>query len=116
MEFVMRALAADIDTNSLTLQTTGAANSIQELIAQVMPWVSLAAGVIAFAYLIYSGFLYLSAGGNAESAKKGQQGILNAIIGLVIIALAYTITTALVGTLSTDNSNSGSTGGVDTQP
>jgi len=105
MEFIIKALAAndDVNTDNLGLQLVGGASSIQDLITAVLPWVSLAAGVIAFAYLIYSGFLYLSAGGNAESAKKGQQGILNAIIGLIIIALAYTITTALVGTLGNAN-------------
>jgi hypothetical protein len=100
MNFIIKALAADVNTDNLSLQQTEGAANIQELIAQVLPWISLAAGVVAFAYLVYSGFLYLTAGGNAESAKKGQQGILNAIIGLVIIALAYTITTAMVGTLN----------------
>jgi hypothetical protein len=106
MSFIIKALAAndDVNTDNLGLQLVGGASDIQGLITAVLPWVSLAAGVIAFAYLIYSGFLYLSAGGNAESAKKGQQGILNAIIGLIIIALAYTITTALVGTFNNTTS------------
>jgi hypothetical protein len=95
-----KVLAADVDTSALELNLAGGASNIGDLIATILPWVSLAAGVIAFAYLLYSGFLYLTAGGNAETAKKGQAGILNAIIGLIIIALAYTITTALIGTFS----------------
>jgi len=88
-----------VDDTDLTLNPVEGVGSVAELLNRILPWVSLAAGAIAFAYLLYSGFLYLTAGGNAESAKKGQQGILNAVIGLIIIALAYTITTALVGTL-----------------
>jgi len=97
------ARAADVDTSALELQLAGGASNIGDLINTILPWVSLAAGVIAFAYLLYSGFLYLTAGGNAETAKKGQAGILNAIIGLIIIALAYTITTALIGTVGSSS-------------
>jgi len=73
--------------------------TIGTLVGAAITWVSLAAGVIAFFYLVYSGFMYLTAGGNADSAKKGQQGILNAIIGLVIIALSYAIFRAVVSAL-----------------
>ncbi|MCX6808321.1 MAG: hypothetical protein NTW50_01470 [Candidatus Berkelbacteria bacterium] len=70
--------------------------TIGTIVGTAINWVSLIAGVVAFFYLIYSGFLYLTAGGNADAAKKGQQGILNAIIGIVIIALSYAIFTAVV--------------------
>lgn len=48
-------------------------------------------GVLAFIYLIYAGILYITANGNDEQAKKGQKGIINAVIGIIIIALALTI-------------------------
>lgn len=101
LNLVSRALA---ETNLTDLTLTPKENSVTDLGALldiIVPWVSIAAGVIAFAFLLYSGFVYLTAGGNAESAKKGQAGILNAIIGLIIIALAYTITTAIIGTINT---------------
>jgi len=89
-----------VDDGQITLNPIEGVGSVSELLNRVLPWISLAAGAIAFAYLLYSGFMYLTAGGNAEAAKKGQQGILNAVIGLIIIALAYTITTALIGTFN----------------
>jgi hypothetical protein len=97
LQLITRVVAATDDELAVNqLQSQG---SIADLIGQVTPWISLAAGVIAFFYLIFSGFVYLTAGGNAESAKKGQQGILNAVIGLVIIALAYAIVTAIIKSL-----------------
>jgi hypothetical protein len=106
--FLERAIAAVgtatapvVDDTALRVNITGKnAGSITALLVGLLPWVGLVAGALAFAYLLYSGFLYLTAGGNAESAKKGQTGILNAILGLVIIGIAYTLTTALVGTLN----------------
>lgn len=106
LELISKAAAASKnasltgDGGQLNLQLKGGVDSIPALLNSLLPWIGLTAGALAFAYLLYSGFLYLTAGGNAEAAKKGQTGILNAILGLVIIGIAYTITTALVGTLS----------------
>ena len=69
--------------------------SMNDLMDTIIGWVFVIAGIVAFFYLLYSGFIYLTAGGNPDAAKKGQQGILNAIIGLVIIALAYGIIAAI---------------------
>ena len=62
----------------------------------ILLWV---AGVVAIIYLIYSGILYLTAAGNPDAAKKGQQGIVNAIIGIIIIVLAYVIASSVAGLL-----------------
>jgi threonine/homoserine/homoserine lactone efflux protein len=74
-------------------------NSWEALLTTVTNWVFLIAGIVAFFYLVYSGFTYLTAGGNADNAKKGQQGIINAIIGLVIIFLAFAIVRAVTSLL-----------------
>lgn len=58
---------------------------------RLINWVGIIAGIVAFFYLVYGGFIYITAAGNPESAKKGGQAIVNAIIGLVVIALAYGI-------------------------
>lgn len=81
--------------------TSLATGSWQQIVTTISGWIFLFAAIIAFFYLIYSGFIYLTAGGNPDSAKKGQQGLLNAIIGLVIIFLAYGIVRAMVSFLNT---------------
>ena len=67
-----------------------------QLVNGAATWVFIIVGFVAFFYLIYSGFIYLTAGGNPDAAKKGQQGIINAIIGLVIIFLAGAIVRAII--------------------
>jgi threonine/homoserine/homoserine lactone efflux protein len=71
--------------------------SLGELANSVIDLLLMVAGIIAVIYLIYSGFLYITAAGNADNAKKGQQGIINAIIGIVIIALAWVIANTVAG-------------------
>lgn len=70
----------------------------KDVMKHVVDIIGPVAGAVAFIYLIYSGFLYLTAAGNLDNAKKGQQGIINAIIGIVIIVLAWTIITLVSNT------------------
>ena len=64
---------------------------IRDIISTVVSVVLWGAGVIAFAYLIFGGITYITAGGDAEKAGKGRTAIVNAIIGIVIIAAALAI-------------------------
>lgn len=67
----------------------------QALASIVINWILGIAAILAVIYLIYAGVLYITAGGNPDAAKKGQQGIINAIIGIVIIVLAWVIARAV---------------------
>ena len=69
---------------------TGMTN-LNGLVEIVITWITYIAGAAAFIYLVYSGILYISAAGNPDQAKKGQQGIVNAVIGIIVVVLALTI-------------------------
>jgi len=49
-------------------------------------------GIIFLALTIFAGFQYMMAGGNEEKVKKATSLLTNAIIGLVIILVAWAIT------------------------
>ncbi|MEK9155843.1 MAG: hypothetical protein AAB360_00880 [Patescibacteria group bacterium] len=102
MNLVQRALA-DEGLSDITLDTAkGGEEGVVPLISGAITSVVLPiAGAIAVIYLIYSGILYLTAAGNPDAAKKGQQGVVNAIIGIIIIVLAYVIVNAVAGTANT---------------
>lgn len=80
-------------------ETTG---TIEVLITRIVSWILYIAGALAFIYLVVSGISYITAGGNAEQAKKGQQGIINAVIGIIIVTLSFVILQATVGIASKD--------------
>lgn len=71
--------------------------TIGDFVTQIITWIMYIAGVLAFIYLVVSGITFITAGGNAEQAKKGQQGLIYAIIGIVVVILAYVILQAAVG-------------------
>lgn len=71
------------DTNGVT--------AINNLYTSVLNVLLLLAGILAVLYLIWAGIMYITSAGDAERAKKGKAGIINAIIGIVIIVAAYAI-------------------------
>lgn len=67
------------------------AEVIGTLIGSILAFV----GVIFLIIMIYGGFKWMTSGGSDE-AKKARTLIVNAVIGLVIIAAAYLITNFVV--------------------
>lgn len=94
---------AQVDLNNAINVRPNGVETIGGLVSVVITWVIYIAGVLAFFYLIYSGILYVTAAGNPDQAKKGQQGIINAVIGIVIITLAFVILRAVSNTAQTNN-------------
>lgn len=58
-------------------------------------------GVVALILIIYGGYLWMTAGGNEEKVKKAQTLLKNAIIGLIIITMAYAISNFVVSQIVT---------------
>ena len=48
-------------------------------------------GLILVIYIIIGGVMWMTSGGNEDSVKRAQSLIRNAIIGLVVVVLAYTL-------------------------
>jgi hypothetical protein len=65
--------------------------NINELIAYVINILLGVAFGIAVLFLIIGGFWYITSAGNEETAEKGKNTAVNAIIGIVIIILSYVI-------------------------
>jgi hypothetical protein len=59
-----------------------------------------ALGIIFLGFIIYAGVLWLTAAGNQPRIVKAKKIITNAVIGLVIIVLAFAITTFVFNILS----------------
>lgn len=80
--------------------TINAQADVIVLIARIIDWALYLSGAIAVIFVIIGGYRYLTAGGNEEAATKGKNSVINAIIGLVIIMLAYVIITVVTNFLT----------------
>jgi len=65
--------------------------SLTDLVARIANIFAILAGVIAFFYLIFVGILYITAGNSPDQSKRALAGLINVIIGIIIIALSYVI-------------------------
>ena len=50
---------------------------------------AVAMGLLLLAYLSYGGFRWITAGGNDKAVEEAKKTVTNAVIGLIIAALAF---------------------------
>jgi cbb3-type cytochrome oxidase subunit 3 len=58
-------------------------------------------GVVFFILIIYGGYMWMFSMGNEQTAGKAKDIIIAAVIGLVIVLMAYAITTFISGAIGT---------------
>lgn len=63
--------------------------SIQGVIRALIDVAFGAAGLVAVIYLIVGGFRYITSSGNAEAIEGAKATIVNAIVGLIVILIAF---------------------------
>jgi cytochrome bd-type quinol oxidase subunit 2 len=57
------------------------------------------AGILAVIVIIIAGYLFITARGNPDQVKRGKDAVRGAVIGLVVIMLAFVITQFVLGRL-----------------
>lgn len=82
------------------LGTGAAEDDLKTKIAKIINIVLGFLGIIAVVMIVYSGFRWMMAGGNEDTVREAKGTLKNALIGLVIIFLAYGITAFTVRALS----------------
>ncbi|MCX6745535.1 MAG: hypothetical protein NTX00_00785 [Candidatus Parcubacteria bacterium] len=82
------------------------------LVASVIKAVLGLSGAVFFVLFIYGGFMWMTAAGQPEKIGAAKKVLINAIIGMALIALAYTITyfiSTAIETLPNTNTNTTTT-------
>ncbi|MFA6522000.1 MAG: hypothetical protein WCT24_00150 [Patescibacteria group bacterium] len=57
-------------------------------------------GVIFLVLVIYAGFMWMTAGGETAAVKKAKDILTNAVIGLVLVIIAYAATQFIITALT----------------
>lgn len=84
------------------LVSTGSGD-LMTLIGQLIGAVMGLVGVLLFGYMVYGGFKWMTAAGDTKAVGEAQSIIRNAIIGIVIIVAAYSISSYVLQRLSDIN-------------
>jgi cysteine-rich repeat protein len=100
--------AQEVDLESFAEQAGFSTSaSITVIIARLIRTVISFIGVIAVAYMVYGGFLWMTSAGEATRLKKAKDVLTNALIGLVIVFLSFAIVSFVLRALVGDGDSSG---------
>lgn len=88
----------EIKPPGLPFTAATAGTGTESLISTAIGFLTVTSGLAFILYFIIAGFSWITAGGDAEKLKKAQSNITNALIGIVIVAIAYTVT-AIIGAI-----------------
>lgn len=67
-------------------------SSADSLMSGILNTVYFWLGVVAVGFIIYGGFLYILSSGDPGKIRKAKDTLLYAIIGVVVVLIAFVIT------------------------
>jgi len=104
--FVLPALAQSYDPTAsdyglrdIEGVKIGKSDDIKATIASIINIALGFLGVVAVVFILYGGFLWMTAAGNEEQVGKARKLITQAVVGLAIIFAAYIIANFVIGQL-----------------
>jgi len=105
-------------SETVSVGTVGSALSVQEVdasghpgqflstkLGQIVGSILAFVGVIFFVLVIYAGFKWMVSSGNEKTVGEAKSLLISAVIGLVIILAAYSITAFIGRQLTTTTSS-----------
>lgn len=96
MKYFLLTLFAQVSGGDVDLPK-GDLNS--DTIARMLRVVFGVSGAIALLIITIAGFKYVTSQGNPQETAKAKDTILYAVIGLIVVILAFSIVTFVIGRL-----------------
>jgi len=78
-----------------------AQNNLPAVVGSVVNAFLAILGIVLTIIIIRGGFMYMTAGGDTTKVDNGKKWIINGIIGMVIVLLAYALSSFVVDRLIT---------------
>ena len=72
------------------------------LLGRLMQYIIIAegfVGLVLVCVIVYAGYLYMTSQGNEEKIGKAKQYLTNAVIGLIILLVVYSVTIFVINSL-----------------
>jgi uncharacterized membrane protein len=107
--FPVFVFAADLGLDKA--EGIGLQGGLEEMIANIVKTALGLVGALALAFIVYGGFLYVTAAGDESQIKKGKTVIIYAIIGIIVIGVSYALVSFVVGAFSGGGSGGGGANG-----
>lgn len=93
-------LAADLPNAGALPENSGLPETdLPSFIGTIIQWVLGIIGVILIALFVYGGFTYATSAGSQDKIDTGKKIMMYAIIGIVIIVVAFVLTDYIISAL-----------------
>ena len=86
-----RACTDTLRLEGLKYSTAAGAGVLGKLIGDILPLVLTIGGFIAVVVIVISGIQFVLSGGNPEGAAAARNRLIYAIVGFIIIILAFAV-------------------------
>lgn len=93
----------------LMADSSGAVTAMKDYVAPTMQTLTALAALASVFFIVWGGFLYMSSRGNPDKLDQAKRVLKNALIGLVIVLGAGTLTAILNGAMGNVGSTSSAT-------
>jgi uncharacterized BrkB/YihY/UPF0761 family membrane protein len=93
MKNILYTAVTKISPDDINVPRVDADTALQNILNTAYTW----AGIICVIILIIAGIMYVLSAGDSSKVKKAKDAIMGAVIGLIFILLAYTITAFVMG-------------------
>lgn len=77
---------------------------VPQLVNRLITAVFSLVGALFFIMFLWGGFQWMIAGGDAAKVKSARTILMNAVIGLAVVALSYTLVSAVISILQSGSS------------
>jgi hypothetical protein len=101
-----RIFAAGVGSSLKNVETFGQKagynvqqTNVQLLVGKIIGAISALLGTVFVVLIVYAGFLWMTAQGNEEQVGKAKKMIVNSVIGIAIVLMAYAITSFVIAAL-----------------
>lgn len=68
-----------------------------DALVRILNLVYMWAGIVAVIVIIVAGILFVTSRGNADQVKRSKDAIRGAVVGLVVVMVAFAITRFVIG-------------------
>ena len=91
------ALTPPPTETDVTKTTAPPANSVETAINNIMNWFFVIVLIVAVIFLLWAGFLFITAGGDPDKVNTARQNVMYAMVGVAVAVLAKGIVSLVQG-------------------
>jgi Ni,Fe-hydrogenase I cytochrome b subunit len=94
---ILSFLAATPMINPADVGLTNPVKSGEAALSTILTTTYTWAGIICVLIIVIAGYFYVTSGGNPSTTKRAREAIIGAVVGVIIVIMAFVITQFILG-------------------